>query len=137
MEAFIDTGIFCAVANAKDSKNQEIKELLESLELKGFTLCTSDYVLDETYTLIRMRVNHSASVRFMEGFKNSKISVKRVNEETEEYAKRIFIKYGDKTFSFTDCTSFAIIELHKIEGVLSLDKDFERFKIKHRVEFFI
>ncbi|MBI5398988.1 PIN domain-containing protein [Candidatus Saganbacteria bacterium] len=134
MEIFIDTGIFCAIANSKDVKNEEVKYALEALAEKGNVFYTSDYVLDETYTLIRSRVNHSAATKFMEEFKSSGINVKRISEEIEELAKKIFIKYKDQEFSFTDCTSFSIIETHKIKGVLSLDKDFRHYKYAHAVE---
>jgi len=45
-----------------------------------------------------------------------------VNQVVLDKAWEIFEKYSDKDFSFTDCSSFAIMEMLKINNVFSFDK---------------
>ena len=39
-------------------------------------------------------------------------------------ARAIFFRYRDKDFSFTDCTSFAVMRELKIHEVLTTDRHF-------------
>ena len=50
----------------------------------------------------------------------------KVTEEIENKACGIFSKYEDKELSFTDCTSFAIMEKFGIRNAFAFDDDFER-----------
>ena len=45
----------------------------------------------------------------------------RITEEEEERAWRVFQQYADKGFSFTDCTSFALMERLDINTVFAFD----------------
>lgn len=42
-------------------------------------------------------------------------------------AWKIFEKYSDKDFSFTDCTSFIVMKMLEINEVFSFDKHFEQY----------
>ena len=50
----------------------------------------------------------------------------------EQTAKAIFVRYNDKDFSFVDCTSFALIDHHRIDHVLAFDGHFRRFQEARR-----
>jgi predicted nucleic acid-binding protein len=51
----------------------------------------------------------------------------RITEEDEERAWRIFRQYDDKAFSFTDCTSFALMERLDINAVFAFDDHFLQY----------
>ena len=53
----------------------------------------------------------------------------RVTKEDEKNAWKIFLKYYDKGFSFTDCTSFVIMERLAIKEAFSFDQHFNQFGI--------
>ena len=55
----------------------------------------------------------------MKKFSQLGITVLRVSEEIEEAATLIFRKYDLDRLSFTDCTSFAIIDAHRIDHVFT------------------
>lgn len=55
------------------------------------------------------------------------ISIQRVSEEDEERAKEIIRMYTDKDFSYTDATSFAMMERFGLTTVCAVDKDFVRY----------
>jgi predicted nucleic acid-binding protein len=51
----------------------------------------------------------------------------RITEDDEERAWRIFRQYDDKGFSFTDCTSFALMERLDINTVFAFDDHFIQY----------
>ena len=48
-------------------------------------------------------------------------------------AERIFLRHADKDFSFTDCTSFALIEAKRLDAVLSFDRHFSQYRFRRAV----
>jgi predicted nucleic acid-binding protein len=54
------------------------------------------------------------------------IRFERIESERMEAALQIFFAYEDKDFSFTDCTSFAVMKELKLKRALSRDKHFSQ-----------
>ena len=84
-----------------------IEELLEN----KVELVTSNYIVDECSTMLRVKCGLKKAMLFREYILNSKqmIKIYRVSVSDEKKAWEIFLKYKDKDFSYTDCTSFAVI----------------------------
>lgn len=55
------------------------------------------------------------------------LSVVRPTKALEDQAWEIFAHYDDKDFSFTDCTSFAVMRQLGITTVFAFDEHFEQF----------
>ena len=51
-----------------------------------------------------------------------------VTKEDKERAWAIFQRYNDKVLSFTDCTSFAVMERLEIDTAFAVDHDFEALR---------
>ena len=136
MKVFIDTSAFCALTIPKDQYNSAAKDLYKTTFKDNVAFYTSDYVLDEVYTLLKTRGSHTTSIKFMDGIIKSNIVILRVTEDTERAAKIIFRRFDDKRLSFTDCTSFALINQFGIEAVFSFDEHFRYHPYKHAVKFF-
>ena len=128
---FIDTGAWVALNNKKDKHHKDAVKANKDFLDGGYFYVTNDYVLDETYTLLRLDVGHKRAVEFgceiKELQKNKKIYVFHVNQVALDKAWEIFEKYSDKDFSFTDCTSFAVMEMLKINKAFSFDRHFEQY----------
>src|SRR5262245_48413636 len=92
----------------------------------GYCLILYDY-----YTSIRFKVHRRADVKFMKSFAGIKIL--RVNEAIETTAKMIFVRYNDKDFSFVDCTSFALIDYHRLDHAFAFDNHFRQYRFKRHV----
>lgn len=59
----VDTSAFHALQNAGDAQEHEIaKRVAEELQAHGAILVTTDYILDETYTLLRSILGHKVAV---------------------------------------------------------------------------
>ncbi len=131
---FVDTAAFFALENERDRYHTEAIDTRHELMAKGVRLITSDYILDEVYTLIRMRVGHRAAVDFGESVQASRFfRIEPVTPPDFEAAWRIFSRYDDKPFTFTDCTSFALMERLKVRTAFTFDRNFReygRFAVK-------
>lgn len=73
MKVFVDTSAFCALTIPKDQHNLRAKSLYEQLKERKAVIYTSDYVLDEVYTLLKTRGSHQTSVKFMDQINKSNI----------------------------------------------------------------
>lgn len=128
---FIDTGAWIALNNKKDLHHGDALKANKQFLDSGCFYITSDYVLDETYTLLRLDVGHRRAVEFGYEIKRlqqkSKIHVFHVNQLILDRTWKIFEQYSDKDFSFTDCSSFAVMEMLKIDEAFSFDKHFEQY----------
>ncbi len=136
MKVFIDTSAFCALTIPQDQHNIQGKSFYNQLKQRQSLIYTSDYVLDEVYTLLKNRGSHQTSIKFMEQLNKSSIVILRITEEVEEEAKDIFRRFMEKKLSFTDCTSFALINRNGIEAVFAFDKHFRYHPYSHSVKFF-
>ncbi len=134
MKVFVDSSAFCALAIPKDTHNIDAKLIYNKLNKLKAPFYTSDYVLDEVYTLLKSRSSHKTSVKFMENIERGKINIIRITENIEKEAKTIFKKFDDKRLSFTDCSSFALINQFGIDSVFAFDKHFRYHHYSHPVQ---
>lgn len=131
MRLFVDTSAFVALEDEDDKKHKvalKYREKIRREETPFRALYTSNYILDEVLTLLRLKLSHQAAVTFGENIKRSKIlRILRVTPTIENNAWKIFKKCGDKDFSFTDCTSFAIMEQEIISTAFTFDEHFQQY----------
>jgi predicted nucleic acid-binding protein len=133
LRVFLDTGAFLALADEDDDYHTAAKSIYTGLLQSKAQLLTSNFVLSETYTLIRSKVSHQAAVEFMKRLDQTGIKVLRVSEAIEQTGKAIFVRYDDKDFSFVDCTSFALIDHHRLDQAFAFDGHFRQYRFKRTV----
>lgn len=124
---FIDTAGWMACADSADpahSKSCAARDL--ALEA-GHILVTTDYVVDETLTLIRVRLGIDAAAAWWQQVDGSRrVRWERIDSARFERAGHFFFQYRDKDFSFTDCTSFVVMRDLKLNQVLTTDRHFRQ-----------
>jgi len=120
---FVDTGGWIAAIDKKDRHHENVKNWLD--HHRGRPLITTHFVADETFTFLRRRVGHQSAVRFGTMLLESRLT-QMIHITTQDFqsAWQIFSSYDDQDFSFTDCTSFAIMTRLKLQDVLAIDKHF-------------
>lgn len=122
---FVDTSAWCALFDRADRQHARAKQYWESMAGRLGLVYTSDFVLDETLTLLRMRLGHAAAVQFGKLAQASKVvQVIPVSASRWEHAWSIFVRFEDKDFSFTDCTSFAIMQELSLREAMAFDHHF-------------
>ncbi len=115
------------MSDKNDQFHKEAVEKYSKIKEKRTELITSEYVLDESITLIRFRVSHWAAVIFGDYLFSSRIiSMVYVNNLERQRAWDFFKKYKDKDFSFTDCTSFIVMKDLKIKSAFTFDDHFKQ-----------
>ena len=123
---FVDTSAFYAAKDPSDQHHAQAVAFMESVRRNlSLRLVTSNFILDETLTLVRMKLGHETAVRFGHQIRESRIvEVIHITEALEERAWQIFQKYSDKKYSFTDCTSFAVMEGLSVWDAFTFDRHF-------------
>jgi predicted nucleic acid-binding protein len=124
---FVDTAGWMACADAADPDHHAACAARDHwLEHKGL-LITSDYVINETLTLLRYRLGMDAAEQWWHDIAASRRVLRElIHEERAARARGIFFRYRDKDFSFTDCTSFALMHELRIREALTTDKHFRQ-----------
>jgi len=123
---FVDTSAWYAV-EVEDDVNHEAacKFLAEIASGKHGASITTDYVLDETLTLLRSRRDLASALCFTEKIMKSKsVRVFWIDEGLFEKALDVFRKSNRKSWSFTDCTSFALMRDLSVSEALTFDSHF-------------
>ena len=126
---FVDTWGWLALEDATDSAHAQVRLLREQYGRRGGLWVTTDYVLDETITRLFARRPFEEAAKFCDGiFKARKaglLTVERISEERFRKAYRLRLRFKDKPrISFTDLTSFAVMQDLNIAYVLTQDAHF-------------
>ncbi|VVB52637.1 tRNA(fMet)-specific endonuclease VapC [uncultured archaeon] len=126
MPIFVDTSAWYALLDKTDSDHESAVKFKDSL---NHSMTTTNYVADEIITLVKARLGYSNAVEIGRKLWNETITTLiRVSSSDEEKAWEIFVKYRDKGFSFTDCTSFAVMERFGITEAFAFDEHFDQYE---------
>lgn len=123
---FVDTGGWVALFNSTDRDHSRAVDYWHEIREERRPLLTTNYVLDETYTLIRRtRAGLAGAVDFHELVTKSQIvEIEEIDSRLRSRAWQLFTRYDDKVLSFTDCTSFALLQARGLFEVFAFDGDF-------------
>jgi len=127
---FVDSWCWCAMVNRREEYHELVQDLIAELVEELAKFYTTNFILNETYTLIRTRVYHRAAVEFHRKLQTmidgKLVEVIHVTPEIEQDAWMLFERYADKEFSFTDCTSFVVMKQRRIASAITNDRHFEQ-----------
>ena len=130
MSIFVGTSAFYGVVDADDSHFARAKELLAADE----PLVTTDFVLSETWRLVRDRLGHTVADRFWAGLRAGAATVEHVAPADLETAWAIGERFVDQSFSLVDRTSFAVMERLGVHRAVAFDDDFAVYRFGPRLE---
>jgi hypothetical protein len=131
---FADTAGWMACADASDPAHKDCTKARDAWLKQGGLFITTDYIVDETLTLIRLRLGHAAAETWWQQVDgSSRIRWEQITPARAEKARGLFFRYHDKDFSFTDCTSFVVMRELKVREALTTDHHFAQmgFILKH------
>jgi predicted nucleic acid-binding protein len=122
---FVDTGAWFASVVPTDADHAAARAWLAA---NRAPLVTTDYVIDETLTLLKMRGEIRRALALGEQFfKDRLATIHFLSEADIRYAWNIFTQFSDKQWSFTDCTSKAMIERLNLTDAFAFDHHFAQF----------
>ena len=122
---FVDTAGWVACTDAADPAHNQAAAARDTWLQEGGVLITTDYVADETLTLLRVRLGLGTAEAWWQQVDGSpRVRWEYVDLARADKARGFFFRYRDKEFSFTDCTSFVVMRDLKLREVLTTDHHF-------------
>jgi predicted nucleic acid-binding protein len=125
VDVFVDTSGFLALWDQADEHHRAAVRLQNDLAREHRRFLTTDYILDEAATLLRMRHSHAAAIDFLDATQRSQaLRLVWVDPERFSAASSWFRRYADKDWSFTDCVSFVVMHELKMGDAFTTDHHF-------------
>jgi predicted nucleic acid-binding protein len=122
---FVDTGAWYASLVPTDPDHTIAVQWLAS---NHSPLITTDYVVDETLTLLRARGEKKRALVLGARFFNHAVAeIHKITAADLALAWKIFEQFEDKNWSFTDCTSKVVMERLNIRVAFAFDQHFHQF----------
>jgi predicted nucleic acid-binding protein len=91
-------------------------------------LVTTDLIVVETLNLVQARLGHRHAVQVGKRLLNpATTTVLKVSDQDVRQAWLLFQRYRDKEFSFTDCTTFALMARLQISTAFAFDIHFRQY----------
>ena len=126
-EIFIDTSGFYSMMARDDDRHSAASRIFSTASKKKRRFVTTDYVLDETATLLKARgKTHLAELLFETIDNTDACRVEWTDSERFRETQTYFFKHSDQKWSFTDCLSFVVMSNCKLVEALTKDHHFEQ-----------
>ena len=135
---FIDTWGWVLLHNRREPRHRAIKMFYENFRATRGQTFTTDYVLDETFTLLFRRLPfplaRESLEKIEEAIEEGYLQLERITPERFERAKELRLRFQDKPrISFTDLTSMVVMEELGITDILTGDAHFAHVGMGFRV----
>ncbi|HUY70156.1 MAG TPA: PIN domain-containing protein [Candidatus Baltobacteraceae bacterium] len=125
----LDTSLLVSYEVSGDSNHAKAADLMVDIASGRFgNIVLSDYIFDETLTVTLVRGKSlekavAAGKRIREGS-----SILGIDKDIFEAAWTLFEEQSKSKFSFTDCTTLALMEYNGIKNIATFDKEFTKIK---------
>jgi predicted nucleic acid-binding protein len=121
---FVDTSAWYALFVSSDANHLAATRWASA---NPGPLMTTDYVLDETLTLMRSKGQRTVAIEFGEYAFKGLAGLCFITRNDVDAAWTVFRDFDDKDWSFTDCTSKVVIEQFGIQTAITFDHHFRQF----------
>lgn len=130
---FIDTWAWLTLNDKKETLHQETVNCYRQFLQEKWVFFTSDYVLDETFTLLFKRLNNYQAQKscqtLLNSFRIGKDNFRFININQERFYQTVELrnKYLDKPhIFFTDLSSMVVMKELNITYILTNDSHFDQ-----------
>jgi predicted nucleic acid-binding protein len=121
---FVDTSAIYALVDRDDARHPDARRAFRSLKASRAEPVITNFIVAEVHALLLGRLDAGLARRWLLG---NVWPVERVTESDEARAVEIIARYEDKTFSYTDATSFAVMHRLGLRRALAFDRHFRQF----------
>ncbi len=128
---FIDTWGWLTLNDRQETGHQGAIAIYKQFLRDRGSIYTTDYVLDETYTLLFKRLPTFQAQKSMQSIfdaltRDSRFTLVWITEERFQQTQNLRMQYLDKPrISFTDLTSMVVMQELGIQHILTGDAHFE------------
>ena len=120
----VDTSALFALLDRGDANHRLARDTLEQLKRRRTEPFLTNFIVAESHALMLTRLGADTARRWL---LSNVWPVERVREEDESKAATIVGQYVDKTFSYTDATSFALMERLGLRTAFAFDPHFHQY----------
>lgn len=122
---FVDTGALLARFVARDQHHTKAQRSWKQLRRNEWQSYTSNFVLNETFTLLARRTTYEfAAERARNLLVSQALTILRPDSSDELRALDLFEKFSDQRVSYTDCISFVLMRRRAIHRAFAFDRHF-------------
>ena len=127
---FVDTNIFVAIRDNKDSTHNQAVRLSNELNKLGVKVFTSSDVVGETLTVLSKKLGKDVCNDWYKDFQKSSLTEIFIDKFLHKEARDFFKRVKSKNISFIDCSSVVAMKRHKIKIIFSFDQDFKKLGVE-------
>ena len=126
---FVDTWGWLTLHDRREDQHSSVVKHYQTIRASGGRIYTTDYVLDETFTLFFKRLlpeqARAAMEILLDSFRQDGFYLAQITAERFSETRILRLKYLDKPkISFTDLTSMVVMRELDIAAVLTGDAHF-------------
>ena len=120
---FVDSSFWIGYERERDGRHADARTLADAY--LGSTRVTSTAVVAETWTFLRRKAGHLASMAWLDTVTAGRgLRIERIDKPLEDAAWAWLRVHDERPYSFVDATSFALMRKLRITDVLAFDGDF-------------
>lgn len=122
---YVDTSAFYALMDRSDPYHQSAKVLWPNLLEDHFRLCTSNYIVYESLSLIHHRLGYEAGSLWHKDILGV-LEVYWVDKSIHNQAYELWMGLGRHNHSFMDCISYVFMHHYQIDKAFSFNHKFSQ-----------
>lgn len=121
---FIDTSAIFALLDRSDANHAAARRTLQQLGQRRVQPVLTNFIVAESHALALSRLGADVARRWLLA---NAWPVERVAEDDESKARTIVAGHTDTTYSYTDATSFAVMERLGVREAFAFDPHFRQY----------
>jgi len=119
---FVDTSFWVALQFRDDANHRTARTLWAR---PREAMLTTNHVMGETWTFLRRRLGfHPALEFFKAATRIAALTMIHVEDAAEREAWNWLARHDERSYSFVDSTSFAVMRRRRVREALAFDGDF-------------
>jgi predicted nucleic acid-binding protein len=120
----VDTSAIYALLDRSDANHQSARGGLEQLKRRRLEPLLTNFLVAECHALLLGRLGAGLARQWLV---QNQWSIERIGVEDEARARAIIGRFTDKTYSYTDATSFAAMDRLGLRMAFTFDPHFTQY----------
>jgi predicted nucleic acid-binding protein len=126
-QTLVDTSAVYALLDRNDANHRKAVTLLRVLQRRSLMPVLSNFIVAECHALLLSRLGPKIA---REWLMKQIWPIEPITMSDEKKAREIIERYEDKNFSYTDATSFALMERLGIREAFAFDNHFRQYGLR-------